>query len=58
MTAAEKMRRMEQRTSYYGQWQRGDNNTDNNDKKQQSTNVQQQRWRICVVEEAEDDGSW
>jgi hypothetical protein len=29
---------MEQKTSNYGWWQRGNNNADNNDKKQQSTN--------------------
>jgi hypothetical protein len=54
---AEETRRMEQRTSNYGWWQRGDNNAGNNDKKQQSTNVQgrggvrvrRQRWRTTTA---------
>jgi hypothetical protein len=37
MMAAEEMRQMEQRTSKFGRWRKGDNNTDNNNKKQQST---------------------
>ncbi len=58
MTAAEEMRRMEQRTSKCGQWQRGNNDADNNNKKQQSTNVQWQRWRTCAAAEVEDDNGW
>jgi hypothetical protein len=45
MTVAEETPQLEQLTSNYGQWRRGNNGTDINDKKQQSTNVQQQRQR-------------
>jgi hypothetical protein len=57
-TAAEEMRQMEQRTSKYSWWQRGNNDADNIDKKQQSTNVQWQRWRMYAAAEAEDDDCW
>jgi hypothetical protein len=57
-TAAEQMRWMEQRTSNYGWWQRGDNGADDNDKKQQPRNVQRQRRRMCAAQEAEDDDGW
>jgi hypothetical protein len=32
-TVAEEMRQMEQQTSNYGRWQRGDNNADKNNNK-------------------------
>jgi hypothetical protein len=58
MTAAEEMRQMEQRTSNYGWWRRGNNGADYNNKKQQSTNVWQQRQRTCAMAEVKDDNSW
>jgi hypothetical protein len=58
MTAAEETRQMEQWTSNYGRWQRGNNDADNNDKKQQSTNVRWQRRRTCAGAEVEEDNGW
>jgi hypothetical protein len=57
-TAADETRQMEQRTSKYGQWRRGNNNNDNNIKKHQSTNVWRQRRRTCTAAEAEDNNGW
>jgi hypothetical protein len=47
MTAAEETWRMEQRTSKYGWWQRGNNNADDDYKKQQPTNVRRQVEDVC-----------
>jgi hypothetical protein len=58
MMAAEETWRMEQRTSKYSQWWRGNNDSDNNNKTQQSTNFQWQRQRTCAAAEAEDNNSW
>ncbi len=50
MTAAEEMQWMEQQTSNYSCWRRGDNGADDNNKK---TTINK-----CAAAEAEDDNGW